>query len=309
MRFRVMVIVACGCLGLLPAPASAAHIPCGATLTADTVLDGDIVCSATDTAGLVIGGDDLTVWLEGHSIVGPGETVVGSDGVRDDGTARSGVTVRGGTVTGFEGGVDLDADDSAVKGLRVEAGGVGIAVRGARNYVYRNTTDFAGFTGIEAIGADAYVWGNTILGTPEDGIVVDGESPRVILNDVQGCVFDGMIVVGYTNGIVARNTVSNCDIGIAPSGTGLKLQTNEASGNCIGIFVDDPAALVRWNAANGNCSDGIVVGQAGATLKKNTANNNPGVGIDAVEGTIDGGGNTATGNGVDCLGVVCVSGL
>jgi len=308
MRFGLLVIVACGCLWLLPGQAAAAHVNCGETLTAETVLDSDVVCSETDTAGLIIGGDDFTLWLGHHQIVGPGVTVAGSDGVRDDGTAHSGVTIRGGTITGFEEGVDLDADDSAVKGLQIQAGSTGIAIRGARNYVYRNTTDFAGFTGIEAIGDDTELWGNKVLGTTDDGIVVDGDNPRVLVNSVQGCLFDGVIVTGYSAGLVALNTVTGCDIGFSPSGRGLKLQSNQANNNCIGIFVDDPAALVRWNTANDNCSEGIIVGQAGALLKKNTANNNVDFGIDAVEGTIDAGGNTATGNGEDCLGVVCVAG-
>ena len=304
MRFRVLVIVACGCLWLLPGQAAATHVNCGDTLTAETVLDSDVVCSAADSAGLIIGGDDFTLWLGHHEIVGPGTDVVGSDGVRDDGTARSGVTIRGGTITGFEDGVDLDADDSAVKGLHIQAGSTGIAIRGARNYLFHNTTDFAGFTGIEAIGDDTELWGNEVLGTPDDGIVIDGENPRVLVNSVQGCLFDGVVVTGYTAGIVARNTVTGCDIGFSPSGRGLKLQTNVATGNCVGMFVD-PAALVRYNNASDNCSEGIIVGQAGAFLKKNRANNNVDLGIDAVEGTIDGGENTATGNGEDCLGVVC----
>ena len=62
---------------------------------------------------------------------------------------------------------------------------------------------------------------------------------------------------------------------------------------------------MRWNVANGNCTEGIVIGQEGAALKKNTANNNVDVGIDAPPNTIDQGGNTATGNATDCLGVVC----
>ncbi len=211
MRFRVLVIVACGCLWLLPGQAAATHVNCGDTLTAETVLDSDVVCSAADSAGLIIGGDDFTLWLGHHEIVGPGTDVVGSDGVRDDGTARSGVTIRGGTITGFEDGVDLDADDSAVKGLHIQAGSTGIAIRGARNYLFHNTTDFAGFTGIEAIGDDTELWGNEVLGTPDDGIVIDGENPRVLVNSVQGCLFDGVVVTGYTAGIVARNTVTGCD--------------------------------------------------------------------------------------------------
>ena len=307
MLFRVLVIVASACLWLLPAQASAVHVNCGDMVTGDVVLDGDVICDEAATEGLVVGGDDITVWLEGHSIIGPGSDVAGTDGIRDDGNSRTGVAIRGGTVTGFEDGIDLDADDSEIKGMRVESiAGSGISLRGARNYIYRNTTDSAGFVGIQSIGEDAYLWGNQVLGTPDEGIVVDGEDPRVVLNSVEGCLFDGIIVLGYSAGIVARNTVSGCDIGISPSGVGLKVQTNETTGNCTGIFVDDPAALVRWNNASGNCSTGIIVGQAGATLAKNNADNNDDIGIDAVLGTIDGGGNTAIGNGVEnCLGVVC----
>jgi hypothetical protein len=317
MRFRFLALAACASLGLLPASASATHVACGDVLTQETVLDSDIVCPSTATAGLVIGGNDFTVWLQGHTITGPGVDVAASDGVADDGTVHSGVTVRGGTITGFEDGVDLDVTGSAAKGLTVSAGGVGIAMRGNGNTLYRNTVDITNapgvtaFSGIESLGDDAYLWGNVVNGSaetgPDDGIVVNGEHPLIILNAVTGCGFDGVIASGYTSGLVALNSVTGCDIGITPSGMGLKLQSNTASGNCIGLFVDDPAALVRWNTANDNCTEGIVIGQEGASLKKNTANNNADIGIDAVLGTIDLGGNTATGNATDCLGVVCTA--
>ena len=72
-------------------------------------------------------------------------------------------------------------------------------------------------------------------------------------------------------------------------------------------LVDDPAARVRYNDAHDNCSDGIFVLQAGATLFKNRANNNGDIGIDAPPGTIDLGLNTATGNPIaDCIGVICL---
>jgi len=315
MRIRFLAVAAFVCLWLVPATASATHVQCGDVLTAQTVLDSDLDCAAPATVGLVIGGNDFTVWLNGHTIQGPGVDVAGSDGVADDGTERSGVTIRGGTITGFEDGVDLDVTGSATKGLTVSAGGVGVAMRGDGNTLFNNTVDMTndagvtGFSGIESTGANAYVWGNTVNGSgatgPDDGIVVHGDNPVMIANTVTGCGFDGLIATTYTSGLVALNNVTGCDIGIAPSGSGLKLQSNTASGNCIGIFVDDPSALVRWNTANDNCTEGIVIGQAGASLKKNTANGNVDIGIDAVLGTIDLGGNTATGNATDCLGVVC----
>jgi hypothetical protein len=317
MGTRFLAAAVFACLWLVPATASATHVQCGDVLTEQTVLDSDLVCADPETVGLVIGGNDFTVWLGGHTIQGPGADVAGSDGVRDDGTVHSGVTIRGGTITGFEDGVDLDVTGGATKGLAVSAGGVGIAMRGNGNTIFNNTVDMTntpgvtGFAGIESTGADAYVWGNTINGSaetgPDDGIVVNGNNPVILVNTITGCGFDGVIVTSYTSGLVALNNVTGCDIGITPSGSGLKLQSNTTSGNCIGIFVDDPSALVRWNIANDNCTEGIVIGQAGASLKKNTANDNVDIGIDAVVGTIDLGGNTATGNATDCLGVVCTA--
>ena len=312
MRIGILAAAALGCIWMLPAAASANHVACGDTITTQTVLDSDIVCTDSDPVGLVIGADDVTVWLEGNSITGA--DAVGSDGVADDGTARSGVSIRGGTISGFDDAIDLDVSSSSVRGMSVSALSAGIVTRGDGNYIFRNDVDMStssGFVGIEALGDNSEVFGNVVIGSdgvaPDDGIAVHGENPKVIGNGVDGCAFDGLIMSGYTSGLVSRNSVTNCDIGITPSGTGLKVQTNTTSGNCIGMVVDDPAALVRWNTANENCTEGIVIGQPGATLKKNVANDNIDIGIDAVEGTIDEGGNTATGNGVtDCLGVVCL---
>jgi hypothetical protein len=163
---------------------------------------------------------------------------------------------------------------------------------------------------MEITGDDSHVAWNTVTGsaaTLDDGIVVTGNNPRVIYNFVNGCAFDGLIVSGYSDGIAALNDVRNCNIGITPSGSGLRLQSSVVSGNSIGILVDDPAAIVRWNDANGNTATGIMVLHEGTTLRKNVANDNGEIGIDAPDATIDEGGNTATGNPVaNCLGVICL---
>ena len=308
MRIRFLACAALGSLMLLPAVASANHVQCGDTLTADTTLDSDVVCTTAGATGLVIGADDIRVLTGDFTIQGPGTAdVPASIGIADDGTSHSGVTIRGHTtITGFDTGIDLDASSSSLQGLEIFGGSDGALMRGPDNYIYRVTADGVTFRGIEAVGDNLYLWGNVVLGTPEDGIVVDGESPLIVLNHVSGCLFDGLLVSGYTEGKVVRNTVTGCDIGITPSGNGMLVQKNDASGNCIGIFVDDPTARVRGNIANENCSEGIVTGPAGAFLSDNTANSNVDIGIDAVLGTIDGGGNTATGNGTEnCLGVIC----
>jgi nitrous oxidase accessory protein NosD len=169
-----------------------------------------------------------------------------------------------------------------------------------------------GFAAIQAEGEDSYLWGNDVTGdpgvSPDDGIVVFGNNPRIVNNSIDGCAFDGIIVGAYTTGMVAYNTVTGCDIGITPSGTGIKVQRNDASGNCLGIVIDDPGGFVRNNVAHNNCASGIVLLQAGVTVRDNRTNGNADYGIDGPAGTIDLGGNIATGNGVgQCLTVACIA--
>lgn len=317
MRVRCFAVAALGCFWLLTATASAVHVQCGDTITQYTVLDSDVVCTDQSPAGLVIGGNDVKLRLNGYTI--QGADAPGSAGIGDDGIARSGVIIKGGdggAITGFDFGVDLDVSNGTIMKLAVDATSIGIAARGNGNFIWGNTVDMSagsGFAAIEALGDDTNIWGNVVAGSPatlDDGIVVDGNNPGIVYNSVDGCAFDGVIATTYTAGIVALNTVTNCDIGFDHSGTGLRLQANNASGNFLGVAVDDPAAFVRRNTANDNGAVGIVILQAGATLRGNTTNNNVEFGIDAPEGTIDKGENTATGNGIaDCLGVACLSPL
>jgi parallel beta-helix repeat protein len=61
------------------------------------------------------------------------------------------------------------------------------------------------------------------------------------------------------------------------------------------------------NHASRNGDDGIDVENVDATLTANTANRNSDLGIEAVPGVTDGGGNRAFGNGnpLQCLNVTC----
>jgi hypothetical protein len=141
-------------------------------------------------------------------------------------------------------------------------------------------------------------------------------NPRIAVNTVESCQGDqavGIYTWGYTTfAVVARNTVTGCRDGIVVlahgDGSGAQVRRNVATGNSLGgISVGgDPAAFVWRNTANGNGIYGIGLGGPGATVKENTANDNGVYGFDAEAGTIDGGGNTATGNGTEnCRNVSC----
>jgi hypothetical protein len=65
--------------------------------------------------------------------------------------------------------------------------------------------------------------------------------------------------------------------------------------------------MVVGNLASRNGDDGIDVNVAAATLTRNLANRNYDLGIEAVPGVVDGGGNHAAGNGnpAQCTNIDC----
>jgi hypothetical protein len=154
---------------------------------------------------------------------------------------------------------------------------------------------------------NAYATRNTVY-----AIGTGGDNPRIVVNQVN-CI----AVLDYrTSAVIARNTVTGCQddgIKVAPfaassggtSSDGASVRRNLVTGSTpFGINVDDPGSRVWCNTANGN-GEGIRLLRSGDLVDENTANNNTGIGINAVEGTIDGGGNEATGNGTNCVNVAC----
>ena len=109
----------------------------------------------------------------------------------------------------------------------------------------------------------------------------------------------GIAVVDGANANVVSGNTANGNQGENDSG-GIRVQA--ASGN-----------QLSGNVANANLDTGIVIadGEPGDTtgnsLKGNTANKNRGHGIDAIAGSVDGGGNRASGNATppQCQNVVC----
>ena len=106
-----LVIFALAVVGLMAfgdSQASASHVSCGDTITADTTLDSDLVNCPNN--GIVIGADDVTLDLNGHLIDGDGTEFAdcAKDEVCDVGVLNSGhdgVTVRHGSVREFLVGV------------------------------------------------------------------------------------------------------------------------------------------------------------------------------------------------------------
>lgn len=301
-----MATAACAAM-VLAAPAQAAPLTCGHKVTTSVTLSADITNCPED--GLIVGADNITIDLGGHAITAGagsgGMTPNYSDGIDVDG--HTGVTIRHGSITGFLYSISSRANATATTMVNL-AVDCEIFLDGDRNRADRIDVNSAqyhsgaitlhgnaisitrsqtyGYGAIDVLGDGATIDANTVV-EAYAGIFVSGFAPRVTRNTVANVII-GMNVDSSSGGVIEGNQVS----ALAPSGFyGIKVNGTSST------------RVVR-NTATG--FDWFGLGITGALVKANTANDNPGVGIDASNGAIDGGGNSASGNGVaDCIGVAC----
>jgi hypothetical protein len=299
-------------------------VSCGDTITVNTRLDSDVVCPGSAAYGLFIGANNVTLHLGHFALRSPDPGGIVGVYPADVDVTYSGVTIRGGTIQGFSTGVLIETTDSLAAGLRVTASSSGIDLRGDRNDALLNVVtmieetpgDGGAGPGVSLSGTDAYATRNTVRGiVGSEMIHVSGNNSRVVVNTVE-CApgsGDGIHVDHYIDvAVIAKNTVTGGCVGgifVTPEDPsvngGAQVRRNVSNGNDAGIDVMDSSALLWRNRADANTYSGITSGRAGTTLTENTANNNGGYGFDAAPGTIDGGGNTASGNGALTGGIQC----
>jgi parallel beta-helix repeat protein len=315
-------------LALTGGEASASHVSCGDTITVDTTLDSDLVDCPNN--GILIGADDITLDLNGHTIDGDGELVEPCPenepcdfGVISE--RHDGVTIKGGAVKEFGVGVavlgarhnrvlDISAsqnrffgigltdsarstirDSSAFRnGLETQIEGISM-FRSDHNRILHNSASHNGDVGLFMARSDHnQIRKNRMRGNREGGIGVEGDGNEIVRNRVvRGG--GGILITIITKGgravgnVVRRNQVR----GVSASGISV-----------------DPApkrTLISRNHIRGAGVDGINVLSRSTKLTRNRAVRNGDLGIDAVQGVIDGGGNRASGNGDtrQCLNVTC----
>ena len=173
-----------------------------------------------------------------------------------------------------------------------------ILIGSAGSRITHNTLDNNGNNGTEVNGASnsAVVVANSARGNKQFGLVV-GSSKRVrVVRNTAAKNATGFLLFDVNDSLISANRAGGNGDGLVLSG---------------GQFGSDGNRLSR-NVANGNHGAGIAIVEdnkghaAGNSLKGNTARRNEGPGIDAVPGTIDKGGNRASGNAnPQCANVVC----
>ncbi|WP_432888005.1 right-handed parallel beta-helix repeat-containing protein [Kribbella sp. CA-245084] len=220
-------------------------------------------------------------------------------------------------------------DDSSIETNVVGGNDEGIGVfDSSRNTIRGNAVSHNAGAAIDMGGATtANRVQHNQLADNGDGIILQEVAGNLISgNVVTGTGFFGsaetggfgIILDGANRNTVDRNTVTGgrgpailvltLDSPTAPEGNLISRNTVN-SRQSDGIYVGNTAiaTVVERNTANRSGNDGIHVDGPSTRLTRNTANNNHNLGIEAVPGVIDGGGNHASHNGnpAQCTNVVC----
>jgi parallel beta-helix repeat protein len=216
-------------------------------------------------------------------------------------------------------------DDSRIQHNKLHGDKHGFILGGSdRNLVRSNAVSDSG-GGIEVVeGATANRVEHNRFHHTGDGMLVGDASDTLIRHNLVigagggeaggfGIILDGAVRTTvdqniFTGGLGPAIFVTRLEAAAPSRGT-------VVSGNFVnskhsdGILVDNGATgtlLVR-NRAIRNGDDGIDVDAPATTVTRNIANHNHDLGIEAVPGVIDGGGNHAAGNGnpAQCINIDC----
>jgi parallel beta-helix repeat protein len=274
---------------------SATHNLFRGILIGGGITDSQIEGNSTNDngAGIVLCCSSNNVRIEGNSVSGNGDGIVvrGSDNNR---IANNSVSDNTDIGEGSEGsGIGIEGSDNEVSHNRVHGNADNLGVFGNRNRVTANeVTDPVGCPG-EQPGELACGHGIQLGG---------GEGNLVASNRVFGALSDNISVDSFdpdnpTVATVVRDNLVR-DAGVDGISVGTDVNGNSAA-------VTD--TLVLRNTAIGSGDDGIDVDSVATTLTRNGAFRNDDLGIEAVPGVTDGGGNKAAGNGnsLQCTNVFC----
>jgi parallel beta-helix repeat protein len=267
---------------------------------------------------------DLAVFLvygSHNAISGNASLGLGSFGVQG---SRNSVT-HNDVVGGDFGGLGVSGARNLIARNSVQGGESPLAVSGPGNVIRKN------HSGVQATDSPALrslvVYGDCRNARVEENVLRNGMSVGECQNAriEDNTLYDvGIALGGGSDNLVRRNTVSGAHawdyIGIAlHGGSDNSIVENTISqAESSGLFVGDGSVgtkvegnLVRRSGFGPPYSvdndDGIHVEDPGTVIADNRANFNFDLGIQAVSGVIDGGGNAASGNGnpLQCLNVVC----
>ena len=340
------------------------QVHCGDTITTDTTLHKDLVNCPHD--GIVIGADGITLDLNGHLIDGDDVSSPECEcAVVNEGHDR--VTVRHGSVRGFDGGVSMRGNHNRLLGISALGNHFfGLGLFHSAGGLVRNSSGSGsvtpeGGTGIYLIAShNARILDNSFKRNGDRGIGVIDSNHNLIKRNLVSRNHLGILLNRSDRNRVRRNrSVRDGEIGIYvapggrnaitrnrvthPEGVGIEVDggnQNVIARNSVRATGDDAISLgfapvvgsvvrrnhlrgagedgvhvhhkakhthLRRNHVFGAKDDGLDVNKSKTKVTRNEARRNGDLGIEAVRGVIDGGGNRARGNGDprQCTHIVC----
>ena len=231
-----------------------------------------------------------------ESSMSAGVSIRSGDGVViEDGASRN--TLRSDEVLARWQGVVISAsDDNVVRLSHVRAFLDAVSLRGGEgNRIAGNQLDPGQLHAVEATNVSR----SEIVGNEGGPLSLSGERNLVARNIATSTEFIEipLTIVSGNRNVVRENEsrygFANAEILVRAAARRTLLDSNTATGS-----PGDPSFTD---------ADGIRVEAPGTIIRRNVAVNNSDLGIDAVAGVIDGGGNRASGNGnpLQCVNVVC----
>jgi hypothetical protein len=183
------------------------------------------------------------------------------------------------------GGIDIGGDSATanrVESNRLIEVGDGVVVGDAQGtLIRRNTINRAGFGGPEESGGFGVILDGAARTTVERNIITGGRGPAILVTTLE--------LPGTKDNTLIRNVA------------------NSAGDDAIRVDNGATGTRVERNNAIDSADDGIDIDVASTTLARNIASHNADLGIEALPGVIDAGGNRAFGNGnpAQCTYIVC----
>jgi large repetitive protein len=195
---RVGVLCAMLVLAVCVVPGSgqalASSVSCGATITTNTKLDSDLTNCPSN--GIVIGADNITLDLNGHTVGGDGVPADPADSCIDDGVCdlgisnsagHVGVTIKGGSVSGFDEGLFVRGNENRIQGIATANNSTFGLLLGdsTRSRIDHNSSVDDGVSGILMFdSSDSRIDHNSVAGTTGYAMPVFGSSHNGIEQNV-----------------------------------------------------------------------------------------------------------------------------
>jgi hypothetical protein len=301
----------------LSATAAEAQISCGAVVTKNTIMGGDLSCPSHDPAFTVQG--PVTVDMAGHRVLGckgAGVRVVGQGATLKNGAVQgcaTGVHVAG---TGGHTLTDMVASANAGSGFLIESsnnrieksaadynGGNGFLLFSLSvptgNSLVENVAFLNDGDGFNVGGTKHSLTSNIASQNEEAGFRLVGDDNVLLRNSSAANESDAFHVIGSSNRLY-ENVATDCHgagfVVASTSSVKNKLVANLALGQQgVGFQIAD-GAVTSDNVAVSNEQGGIVVLGPGATITDNASVGHYGLGIESSGGDSTVKGNRSLGN-------------